>query len=336
VIRPFGLRDISWVRELQPEGTAFDVAYWLFHPFSPAFSACLGYFWRHRPTVMTSVFCQERAECGDGFVQIRTGKHPDEWELSFLAPALTESEQNKRIWLDLLAHLVVFGALCGVRRIYARVREDPMNEHVLREAGFSVVTREEIFVLKRPLDPVPAPAGLREVRDSDRRRLDEFVQQVVPPLVYKANGTNSRCSFLPHPLLALFLPKREFVWDERGRILAYFSSCTFQGVQWIEAVVRPEVRGDVGPCIHHVVANRGRSAEVEAYVRVQEYCKGLGWVLRTLDFEPWARQVVMVAHTTANALVSSTMTLKHLQGCVEARPHPSASKTIASQERKWL
>jgi hypothetical protein len=236
-----------------------------------------------------------------GFAQVWPRADHTEWDLAFLSPSLDHGDGATRIWQRLLNHLIITGAERGVLRVYARLSEDSEAEEVLRQVGFTVVSREEVFVLTQLPGPAPLPKGLRRVDRDDRPALDTFYCQVIPHMLHRADGpcANSCASMAPHRMMISFVSTEEFVWTEKGKIIAYLGLHSSPKGYWLDVVVRPEYRADLLPYIKYVLTLTECSPTMPVYSPVFDYSVGLGWLLRTLGFESFTRQVLLVAHTMA-------------------------------------
>lgn len=300
MIRPFGLRDVLAVRQLQPRGVAFDLRRLLLRPSWPSRAAILGYLTRHHIGPLTYI---EENDAGRpiGFVQVWHRANPDEWDLAYLAPSFEYERGTADLWLSLLTQLVRVGGERCVSRIYARPAEDWEIEAVLRQAGFTAVVREEVFVLARSSAPAPAPRGLRPVEQQDRPALEALYAHVVPQLLHQVEALPPQRNALGG--LASRLWVEEYIWAEKGRALAHFWLCGSPRGYWLEMVVRPECRAESLPCLRYLLMRTQCSDVKPIYASVPDYGVGLAWVLRTLGFESYHRQVLMVAHTMARARV---------------------------------
>jgi len=188
-------------------------------------------------------------------------------------------------------------------RIYARAAEDSDIEGVLRRVGFTVISREEVFGLSQRDEPAPSPqpAGLRPATPQDDWALGELYRQAVPQLVRRTEELPFRRFATPGSGLAALGPIGEYVWVERDRIITYLGLCSSPKSHWLEVVVLPERHVDTLPYIRYMLTLSDRSPLVPVYCPVPDYGAGLGWVLRRLGFEAYARQVLLVAHTAARA-----------------------------------
>ncbi len=300
MIRPFGLSDVMAVRRLAPRGTAFDLRQQVLQPASPARAALLGLLTHQHVGAVTCV----QASPADGgviaFIQAAPRANVPEWDLAHLGPSLDDRRDATELWHDLLAHLVVTGALRGVERIYARAPEDVEIETILRQCGFTVLTREEVFVLTRQPAPGPLPRGMHRVERQDRAAVEELCRQVVPPLLCQAEGLapGGAAEGAGRGEAA-----EEYLWADRERALAYLSLARGRAGSWLEILVRPVWRADLLPAIRYLLTRTPCSDEHPIFSPVPDFAVGLGWLLRTLGFESYSRQTLLVAHTVARVPV---------------------------------
>ncbi len=307
--RTFTLKDLWAVKHLEQRGVGFDLRNSLVHPRTPSQSAVIGYLTRHHLGVVTCV----HDDGGGGFVQVWPQGGALSWHLSYLSPSLNECPAAEDVWNVLLSQLLRCASAQGMRRVFARCAEDVEIESVLRQNGFGLVTREEVYVLTKPLTPVPAPRGLRRLDDGDQWSLQQLYGQAVPSLVQKAEG------LAPHearsPLQTLASPPDEhWVWVDHGEIVAHLGVSHGERGTWVDGVVRPDRRGDVLPYLRYLLAQQPCLPERPLYVCVPDYAVGLGWLLRTLGLETFARQAVMVAQTAARETVPRKTLVPGLEG----------------------
>lgn len=304
------------VRQLQPQGVAFDLRRLLLYSSSPLHSAVAGYLTNHHLGTITCVYRDDgRGSSLKGFAQVWPRADDAEWDLAFLAPSLERQGNVSALWLRLLSDLIVLGAERGTLRIYVRSAEDAEAEDIFRQVGFTIIIREEVFASSRVPAPIPLPKGLRPVTPEDRPALNELYAQVVPQLVQQAEGV------APHwwatrqrmrPVSA-----KEYVWADKGLIIAYLGLCCSSRGYWLETMVRPEFRADLLPHLKYLLTLTRCSANTPVYSPVPDYSVGVGWLLRTLGFEPYARQVLMVVHTAARVPIRRPMLVPGLERGVD-------------------
>ena len=87
---------------------------------------------------------------------------------------------------------------------------------------------------------------------------------------------------------------------------------------WLEIIVRPERRADILPYVKHVISQTDCSPYRPIYCPVTDYSVGLGWILRTLQFDMYAGQVLFVAHTVAHVPVTRPLLMRSLEGTIES------------------
>jgi hypothetical protein len=318
VIRPFGLRDVSALRQIEPRGVAFDLRRLVLSSISPARSALVGYLSGHRLGAITCVHTDEEG-CVQGAAQVWPHRDRRAWDLAFLSPSLDENKNAAHVWHELLTYLSRLGIEHNVLRIYARSPEDVEIEDLLRHCGFSMVTRQETFVLSRQPAPAPLPRGLRRVEEEDRWPLDHFHQLVMPPLVQKAEAPcHHMACMAADPFQSLSVD--EYIWSRKSEIIAWLRISSSSKAHWLDIVVRPEYRAEVLPHIKYVLTLVKISKQRPLFCPIPDYCVGLGWLLRTLGFRTFTRQALMVCHTVVRVRVRHQIPLPAFERSVDVGP----------------
>jgi len=310
VARKFALGDLFLLKHLEERGVGFDLRNSLVHPATPSQAALIGLLTRHR---LGAVTCIHEGDGQSGFVQVWPHGGSLSWHLAYIAPSLDERPNSAAVWHAMLGQLLRLAAYEGALRVFARCAEDAEIEDTLRQRGFGLATREEVFVLTQPPSPAPAPRGLRRFDEADRWPLRQLYGQAVPSLVQKAEGFSPQ--ELISPLQSLASPPEDHhVWVDRGEIIAHFAVSRGRAATWMDCVVRPDRRGDALPYMHHILAQQPCSPERPLYACVPDYAVGLGWLLRTLGFETFARQAVLVSHTAARETAPRPALMPGLEG----------------------
>jgi len=299
VIRPFGLRDLFHIRQLDLPITAFDVRRLLLYAPSVTGAAVLGYFTRHHLGAVTYMQ-QQNSQAGEleGFVEAWPIARRPEWDLAFVAPAI-ESKGTDKVWRRLLSSLIVAAAEKDISRIYARAPEDTQTEQVLRQVGFTLVKREEIFSLTSQPDPVPRVAGLRRVGREDSSALSALCRRAQPRLGGNAERVSSYrgSDFYPH--LQTHTVADQYMWIRENAPVAYLGLQGSSRGYWLDIIRDPDNRSNLLSCIKHVLSSTKCAKNMPVYCPVPDYSSELGSLLRELGFTSYTRQVVLVAHTIA-------------------------------------
>jgi hypothetical protein len=313
------------VRRLQSQGVAFDLKRVLLFPALPLQSALLGYVTRHHFGAFT---CVEDARPEDepfggdlntcaAFAQVLPRADGSAWDLAYLAPDLAAADQVLDRWLQLVSLLMILAAERGVQRLCARSPEDAPVEDALRQAGFSVLGREEVFCLRAPQNPSPCPPGLTSMSGRHRPAVAALYHQVHPRLHQQAESAPPCVVNDSYAHIALPGASTEYVWFRENRLVAYFGLTRSARGHWLDVMVRPEFRGELLPALKYVLAQTDCSEALPVFSAVPDHGVGLGWVLRTLGFESFARQSLLVAFPLARIPQRRPVMVSGLEGRVD-------------------
>lgn len=334
MIRPFGLRDVLKLRQLESRGVGFDLKRLLLFSQPPTRSALLGYLTHDHLGAITSLHTNAKGGSTQGFAQVHPRIDRSEWDLGYLCPALDHHRDAADLWLDLLRHVIVRGAQLKVDRVFARSAEDAEAEDILRQAGFSVNLREEVFALSTAAPPATRPKGLRLLEAPDRLALDRLCCAAEPRLPQGMQGFTLRSICPPPLLLTRAVSVTEHVWMVRDEALAYLSLMQSPSGFWLDVVVRPERRAELLPHLKYVLTLTECSPTRPVYCPVLDSGVGVGWLLRTVGFTAFARQVLLVAHTMVRARVRRPLMIPSLEGSMDvSAPAGPAYLSLPSEDR---
>jgi hypothetical protein len=335
VIRPFGLHDITVMRQLQKQSVPLDLRRQVLYRDAPARAALIGYLTHHRLGPLTWLY-DPSATPGDpqAFAQVWSVPDRSDWTLSRMAPALDGDEAAAETWRVILHELVRQAADYGVFRIVTRVDEGSQAEQVLRSSGYVVTTRHELFRLNTVPELAAYPRPLRPALPQDDWALGELYRQVVPRAVQEAETSFSHACASPRRYVLSGEHVREYVWHDEERVNAYLAMSLAPRGCWLEILVQPEYRADIMPHIRQVLSDCQDGSERPVYCAVPDYAVGLGWLLRTLGFEAIGRQAHMVMHVASRVPVRRPLMVGGLEGSVDIRtPVGTAHGSYATQDR---
>jgi hypothetical protein len=147
VIRPFGLRDILAVRQLQRDGTWLDLYHVLIQQRSALTMALIAPVpWL--ATGLASYVWQPKSKV-QGFVQMLKRPGRLEADVLYVAPGHDHEPQGKEAWERLLTFCIRNAGEHNVRRLYASLPEGSVETDLLVRLGFTIYSNEDILVLER-------------------------------------------------------------------------------------------------------------------------------------------------------------------------------------------
>lgn len=200
MIRAFGLRDSLFVHRLQKQGVWLDMDQALLCARAPLWVAlATPVAWRVNGIATYILHAQLPDQQIDGFVQVQKCTDRAEANLLFLSPDLSVPEAPE-IWRRLLLHVCRKAGDNDIQRLYASLPDDAEALSALRDAGFSLYTREDLFRIDM-VSTLSAshPGEVRPVLEADTWQLRRLYTQYTPQPVQLAEGafaTEHRLPFL--------------------------------------------------------------------------------------------------------------------------------------------
>ena len=222
MIRPFGLNDVWLVRRLQRSGMPMAIEHMLTHPRDPLWTALTAPWPWAGSGVATFVLDEVAAgQMLYGFVQLMQRAARPEADLLHLAPALSpeaaEDAGAAIVWSRLLHHCTMAAANHGLQRIFASIPDGAPGQTNLRDAGFSLYTRETIYRLAGRNEG-NSQVGFRLQGPGDGWALQRLYTRNTPRLVQQAEGALS--GEVGSPVFSWWEPDswQGVVWEPAGEV----------------------------------------------------------------------------------------------------------------------
>lgn len=301
--RPFLPIDLPLVRRLTPFGVSLDSATSLTRGIHTVEGAVMGSV--PLADLGTPTFVMRNGS-SEYVAQLRHKAGDQHAHIVFIAPDLDRCNSESG-WLHLLDAMVIAAGKRGAVTLNAEVAETSAAFAVLRQAGFAVYARQEIW--KR--DPAPAPAVntslLRPECDTDTFGINTLYASVVPRLVLQADSPPET----GHGGL---------IYERDGRILAYLSVQEGKCGIYIHSFVHPDAYNEGQAILAESLSRLPRVDRLPVYFCVRRYQDWLRGSLSALGFEFWASQAVMVKHTACRIEHPVLRPAHALEGVVPALP----------------
>lgn len=325
MIRAFSLRDLPLVHRLSDQGVSLHTEPALIQNLRPTRGALFSLVGGDFPTYVW------KADKGNmcGFIQLLLEEGTHHAHIHFLSastepqksngdqPAeagegklLAKSVQgqlvplNERAWLAMLDQAVVEAGQRGVHSMVAEVDEIGPELPILRQAGFVVYTRQDIWQLHQAFSEQSRLADKIQKRaTTDDWEIQLLYANTVPRLVQ-----------LVEPLPPLD-DGRGWVVRENGELAAFIHVQNGTMATWMRLFVHPFAEAQVGEIITAVAKKYPPMADHPLYCCVRRYQSWIQNPLESLGFSLWGSQAVMVKHT-----------VHHLQ-----KPAPDLSAVLEAQ-----
>ncbi len=302
--RPFLPIDLPLVRRLTPIGVSFDSETSL----TRGVHIAEGAVWATVPLtdLGTPTFVLRDGEC-DYIAQFRHKAGEQHAHITFIAPDI-EIQEGENAWLRLLDTMVVAAGRRGALTLNAEVDESGAAFAVLRQAGFAVYARQEIW--KREPKPVLVDNShdiLRTEIDLDAFGINNLYAGVVPRLVLQADAPPE-------------IGHGGMVYECDDQILAYLSVQEGKCGIYVESFLHPEAYEQTEAILTSALCRLPRADRVPVYFCVRRYQDWLRGSLSELGFEAWASQAVMVKHTASRIEQTIVRPIYSLEGVIHALP----------------
>ncbi len=327
------MRDYFLAATLEKQGTALDLEERLIHPLSPLRSAMLAQLLPLATGAATYIlnFPDENG-VHQGMAQARVRPGRPEQDVVFMAPSLEQGDGSHALWQRMLTHLCVKAGESGHQRIYARLNSGGDEAQIFKNVGFSAYAEELIFQLKDEscVAGKPVALALRRQTAADSWSVQRLYAAVTPRAVQVAEGLAQEQWQAKSRAFNNQGRRYGYVWEDQGEILAVINVHSGKLGHWLKMMVHPDVNQEtsslVGAGLNLIRGSRQRPV----YCSLRSYQLELSANLEACGFQQFARQVVMVKHTTVRAKDFLNRLVLPFEGAVEVK---RASPTMAKSER---
>ena len=257
---------------------------------------------------------------GGGFVQLVASKGQTNAQLLYLAttaaPAANaqakngdgaeEPTLNEDGWLALLDGAVEAAGQRGVHALLADVDEAGPELRLLRQAGFAVYTRQDIWVLAEAQDRAAEPV-LRPGAVTDEWDVEWLYTNTVPPLIQLVE---------PAP------PDSGKIWvlHEDGELTAFAHVDKGRKATWLQIYIHPNAYAHTSDIVAAAVRISDPEPTRPVYCCVRRYQSWLQSALDEAGFTHCQRQAVMVKHI-ATPVEKKVGHLSRLLNAQQIRPN---------------
>lgn len=291
MIRTFTLRDIPLVHRLSEQGIVFHAESALTQDVRPLREALVhmligGQF----PTYVW----KDDEGVGVGFAQLRQDE--DESHAHIICLGSTASDHNgldEAVWIPFLEQLTAEAGRQGMHSLIAEVNEDGDELPVLRQAGFAVYTRQDVWVMRTPLEQEDNHETIKQTLTT-ATSVDEWDIH----LLYA--NTVPRLIQLVEPVPPTHL---QDVWilREKDELAAFVHFREGSAATWLRIYIHPNAQTRGEEILRLAAKIRPPKENHPLYCCVRRY---QSWVQNNLDkvgFEYLNSQALMVKHTVRHA-----------------------------------
>ena len=287
MIRPFDLRDVPLIRRLSEQGIAMHSKAAFADGLSPLRDALLNIVSGDFPT-----FVYKAGDGGlDGFIQLHQQKEVESRaHLHYISPDATANTRAvETAWFALLDQAVQEAGRRGIHSVVAEVDEESDALPILRQAGFAVYTRQDIYRLVALPDTISSLPSLTMQQKSDDWDVQLLYANIVPRLVQIVN---------PDPPTSRH---GSWVLREGGELTAFVHLHIGSAATWMRLFMHPDAISSADALLTAVLQLIPGKETHPVYASVRRY---QGWQqtpLERIGFELVRSQAVMARHTTRQA-----------------------------------
>ncbi len=286
MIRSFTLRDIPLVHRLSEQGIVFHTRSALTQDIRPLREALVnmligGQF----PTFVW------KSDDGNavGFAQLRHTNDETHAYILCLGSNETDSSRadSESLWLSFLDQLTEKAGQQGVHSLIAEVDELGDELPILRQSGFAVYTRQDIWVLEDANHLVQPPAvELTRATPADEWDLSLLYANIVPRIIQLVEPAPSGAQL-------------EDIWilREKGELVAYIVFTAGPTGTWLRLFIHPNAQTRGEDIVRAALGIIPPKIDHPIYCCVRRYQSWVQPVLDKTGFRHISSQAMMVRHT---------------------------------------
>jgi len=290
MIRSFNIRDVALIRRLSERGVSLYTEPALTNSINPLRGALLSIVGGDFPTHVWKArdgatgFIQLYLEKNDHHAHILCLGSSEDEVTSLHGSGIIPNVINEDIWLPLLEQAVVDIGRRGIHSLVAEVNETGNELPVLRQAGFAVYTRQDVWVIHG------VEESSQETILAPRQAIDDWEIQ----LLYA--NTVPRLVQLVEPLPPLESGKG-WVLREDGELTAFVHMHSGSMATWVRLFIHPNAEAQADDIIAAMLQVASQKEPYLIYCCIRRYQSWLQSPMERAGFVLWGSQAVMVKHT---------------------------------------
>ena len=214
-----------------------------------------------------------------------------------------------------------------IQRFFACVPEDRPEIDLMRGAGFSVYTHEEIWALAPDTHPqAVAQKGIRAEQSTDQWEIHRLYRSIVPHLVQQAEALTDSKGFewLSGPVE--WSQGEGFVFEDPSGIAGYGHLMPGRTGHWLSILIHPRACDRAGKLLDYGLALLNYYPPYPVYCAVRQYQAGVLGPLQERGFTLLSEQCRMVKHNAIRVKETTRGLVPSLEKRVEA-PTTTVSPT---------
>jgi hypothetical protein len=288
MIRPFDLRDLPLVAQIEHQGMPLFAELALTRRPRPLQSALAGFFSLNTQGVRSYVLREGgEAEKLSGLIQVRDRGDRKYAVITYVAPALQVNHHTAEVWGRLLDHVSAQSGKLGVQHVIAEAPEESAAIEVLQRAGYAIYLRQDILRLVRTRLAIPADPIMRPCEPRDQWGVQQLYTNTAPRLAQLAEGL---------PRLYRTGAVRGYVLEDQLEAVAYLQVRRGPDGAWFNVLIHPRAEARAAQIVEYGLSLFGPNWNAPFYCCVRRYQEWLHRPLETLGFEAFGASAVLVKH----------------------------------------